>query len=396
MRVGIDVRSLLERQPTGVGEYTLRIVRELLTQAPDIDFRLLASGFKKRALPDIGMESHPRVTLKWMERPNKLVSLSTASMQRPYLDEFLGGVDVFFSPNLNFSALSPRSAHVLTIHDLSFDMFPNFLSTKRRFWHSAVRAKTQAIQADHVICDSSSTAKDLVMRFGIERERISVIPLGVGKDFVGVRQSERERVAKLYGLTSPYILALGTIEPRKNLVVLINAFEEVAQRVPEVQLVLAGPRGWKTGPVFAALRTSQQRQRIKTIGYVEAKDRAALIANAAAVAAASTYEGFGLPALESMRVGTPVLTANNSSLPEVVQNAGIIVDPERPHEVAAGLIAILTDLALHAELSARGRRRALDLDWERAGRETLRVLTGVYRNHMASAHLRRMPTEVTV
>ena len=130
MRIGVDLRSLTEAQPTGVAEYTRALVQEMLRQAPEHEFRLYVSGLRDVELPDLGQKKHPRATVKWLRQPNKWLSLSTSVAHRPTVDSILGGLDVFFSPNFNFIALGPRVPHVLTVHDLSFELFPSFFSFK--------------------------------------------------------------------------------------------------------------------------------------------------------------------------------------------------------------------------------------------------------------------------
>lgn len=381
MRIGIDIRPLEEAQPTGVGEYTRAVVAEMLRQGPEHEFRLYASGAKQVELPELGLAAHPKATVKWLQRPNKILSASTVLTRKPLVDEVLGGLDVFFSPNLNFTALSHRVPHVLTVHDLSFELFPDFFSARRRLWHRAVGARRAVQSAAHLLCDSRSTADDVVSTYGVPREKTSVVPLGVDASFrATLDAADVRRVREQYELPERYAVAVGTIEPRKNLVALVRAFAAARKRVGPFGLVIAGPEGWKTGAFWRAVDASEFADDIQVLGFVPAADRPALLAGAACALSVSSYEGFGLPALEAMAVGTPVVAAQVSSLPEVTNDAALLIDPERPAQIADALTAVLTDDALLGSLVAAGHEREQQFTWEATARATLDVLAAVVDN----------------
>lgn len=382
MRIGIDVRSLLDKHTTGVGEYTREIVNNLLLSAPDVEFRLFASGTKPRTLEDIGLKSIGNASLKWLKRPSKVVSISTSLGQRPYIDAFLGGVDAFFSPNLNFTALTPDCPHVITIHDVSFKLFPEFFSAKRRIWHAATHAESMIRSADHVICDSRSTSADVQKWFDVSIDNVSVIPLGydinkrprlTDKKLADIRQR--------YKLPDDYVISLGTIEPRKNLVGLVRAYEKFRTESPrKCKLLVVGPIGWKSKAFRQAVRQSKHSSDINVMGYVPFEDRVALMSQANCLLNVSSYEGFGLPVLEAMRLGIPVITSNVSSLPEVIGEHGILVNPERPLEIAQALQNILADQSLAVALVKKAHTRAKLFTWDKAAYDTLHVLTSVAEN----------------
>jgi glycosyltransferase involved in cell wall biosynthesis len=387
MRIGIDIRPLLESQPTGVGEYTREVVRNLLQLYPDDVFHLFASAAKPRPLPEIGVQDHPHAVVKWLYKPNKWINATTTLSGRPKLDAILGGVDVFFSPNVNFTALQPWCPHVITMHDVSFALFPQFFSARRRLWHRAVRVPRLVRNAAHVICDSRSTLEDVQQLYGVSREHLSVIPLGVSENFKEITDlQERARVKKEHELPDNYILTLGSIEPRKNLVSLVTAFDHFCERSKEdISLVVAGPRGWKSGPFWSALRRSKYADRIHVLGFVPEKDRPGLISMATCVVAASSYEGFGLPVLEAMRCGVPVITSHTSSLPEVLHEAGILVNPERPLEIARALEALLSDTVLQKKFREKGLIRSAQFSWEKTAEATYDELKKVVHARIASS-----------
>jgi len=380
LKVGIDVRSLIDPQLTGVGVYTRNIVQGLQQVAPDLELRLYASGAEERSLGDLGVSNLGNTHLVWNKRPNKLLSARAALGRGPALDKLVGGVDVWFSPNLNFTSLSPHVPHVLTVHDLSYSLYANFFSFKRRAWHAATHAQRTVTGATHLLCDSHSTAQDLVQWYGVAPERIAVVPLGLASGMGAAEQPTPEDISAARGrfkIGRRYVVAIGTIEPRKNLASLIDAFSILAERSPELELVLIGPYGWKGSGFARAVARSAARDRVHVLGYVNEATKRSLLAGATALYCASSYEGFGLPALEAMQLGIPVLTANISSLPEVTGESAVLVDPERPAEIVRGLSALLVDADLRARLAASGRKRAAEFSWHEAAIKTWTVLKAV-------------------
>ena len=391
MKIGIDIRPLAEAHPTGVGEYTRQIVEHVLAAAPADEFVLFAAGASPRSLRDLGIAERAGLTLHWLARPNKITSATTALVQQPLLDKRLGKIDVFFSPNFNFAALSANCPHVVTVHDLSFLLFPEFLTLKRRLWHQAVRAVDVVRAAAHVICDSVSTKRDIHVECGFRREHISVIPLGGGEI---APPSEAEVVAVLakYKLQRPYIISVGTREPRKNLAALVEAYSLLREKLSEpVALVFVGPAGWKNADFLQALAASKYRADIKQLGFVSDRERSALIAGARVLAMVSSHEGFGLPLVEAMRSSVPVLTAQVSALPEVCGSAGMLVDPERTNAIAVALQELLRDEGLRSALIMRGRRQVKKFSWDQTAQATLQVLQSVAANTSAPLQGKYLP-----
>ena len=223
-----------------------------------------------------------------------------------------------------------------------------------------------------MIAISQATKDDLVAHYGVPKEKIPVVYHGVEPRF---RPTPDPAVPARYGLPSRYFLYLGTLQPRKNLERLLQAYAQLSGDVPA--LVLAGAKGWYFERIAAAIAALGLGERVFLPGYVPDEDVPALLTGALALVFPSLYEGFGLPVLEAMACGTPVVTANTSSLPEVVGEAGLLVDPLRVDEIAAAMQRLLADEALRAELSRRGLERAGLFSWDRCARETLAVLEGV-------------------
>jgi glycosyltransferase involved in cell wall biosynthesis len=366
LTIGIDTsRASVERQ-TGTERYSRRIIEELHDQGVDQRFRLYLNQRQPLSLPQrAGTEQRlipfPRL---WTH-----LRLSTELARHP--------VDVLFIPAHVVPPVHPR-ATVVTIHDLGYLHEPDaHTDWSRRYLDWSTRWSVRA--ARHVIAISEATKHDLIERYRVPEERISVVYHGVDERFRPADVAEMARSCGKLGLGTDeqFILFVGTLQPRKNLVRLIEAFETIADDEPNLKLVLAGRRGWKTDEIDHALATSRHRARILLPGHVSDADLPALYSSATVVALISLYEGFGLPALEAMACGAPVLVSDRGSLPEVAGDAAVIVDPLDVREIVAGLRHLM-DLADRKRRVTRGRQHASRFTWEQAGRDTLEILINAY------------------
>jgi glycosyltransferase involved in cell wall biosynthesis len=270
---------------------------------------------------------------------------------------------------------------VATVHDLTFEHLPD--TFKRRSWMQlrlTVRATVR--RAAHVIAPSEYTRRDLIETYKLDPARVTAIPLAASQHFRPVEDiSELERVRRRYGITRDYILAVGSIQPRKNLSRLVRAYSGLRRergRSNLPQLVLVGKKAWLYGETLKAVEEEGVGDSVVLTGYVSEGDLPALYTGALCFAYPSYYEGFGLPPLEAMRCGTAVLTGNRTSLPEVVGDAGLTADPFDTGAIARALARLIEDPALRAELGARGLERASGFDW----RDTARMTLQVYRRVM--------------
>jgi glycosyltransferase involved in cell wall biosynthesis len=250
---------------------------------------------------------------------------------------------------------APGRALVATVHDLGFHHHPEtYPPAGRRFHERATRIVVA--EAARVLVPSRATARDLAEVYGLEPDRVALTPLGV--ELPPRDPAPARRLLAELGVRGPFLLAVGTLEPRKNLRRLLGAFADSAEELPDHHLVVAGPVGW--GP---ALRPTHDLVRVKLAGPVDDATLHGLYAAADGLAYPSLYEGFGLPVLEAMAHGTPVLTSERSSLPEVAGEAALLVDPTDQAAIAAGLLRLVGDQALRARLAAAGPRRAARFTW---------------------------------
>lgn len=380
MRIGIDIRALAAGKHSGVEEYLRGLLAELFRAAPEHEFILFFNAWGG-VEPDLSFAAgRPNVTVRRFRIPNKLLNFSLWYLRWPHLDRLIGGADVFFMPNMNFAAVSRSCRLIVTVHDLSFEWFPETFSLRQRLWHYFVNLRGLLRRADHVIAVSRSTADDLVTRYHIDPAKVTVIPSGVGEAF---RPLDRNSLAlldvqKRYQLPYRFILSLGTLEPRKNLESLLRAYEalhrDATGELVKYDLVIAGAPGWKCEGLLQAIRRSPVRHHIHLLGFVAPRDKPALYNLASVFVYPSFYEGFGFPPLEALRSGIPVIASHSASLPEVVGDAGILIDPYRPDELREALRQVLSDKDLQLKLRERALVQAARFSWARSAADFLALI----------------------
>lgn len=268
----------------------------------------------------------------------------------------------------NIGPVAKMRNAVLTIHDLSFYHDPSWFKASRAIYYRTAVGQS-AHSATRIVADSRTTADDVHTYLGIPTGRIDVAPLGVDAHFARADDGAIARVIERYKLPAPFFLFVGTVEPRKNVARLVRAWDKVARDLDH-GLVIAGRDGWKTGAVDAEIGGVSQPERLRRIGYIEYKDLPALYSAAAAFVWPSLWEGFGLPPLEAMACGCPVVTSNVSSLPEVCADAALLIDPQNEAALVQALLRIVRDEKLRANLVDAGRARAAQYTWDRTADAT--------------------------
>lgn len=368
MRLAIDVRALMEGRRTGVEEYTIRIITAMRQTAPQHAYRLFYNAATSVALPP-PLASFEQIGLRY---PNKFFNASQALLNWPKWDRLVAA-DCFFVPSFRLVPVSVSMPVVTTVHDLSFERFPEFFSRKRRLWHTAMRPRQLMANSDQLIAVSATTAHDLESLYGVAPSKIAVIHSGLTPLDVSARNSITY-VRGHYRLPPHYLLFFGTLEPRKNIVSIIQAFSAVAARIPH-DLVIAGSPGWLMRALEAAIAASKARERIHLIGFVEEIDKWSLYAGADLFVYPSFYEGFGFPPLEALVSGTPVVTSNNSSLPEIVGKWATLVDPYNVGELAHVILELLQQPVRVSPDVQHAIQQ--EYSWVRAATATLRVIESV-------------------
>jgi len=263
---------------------------------------------------------------------------------------------------------------VATIHDLSFEHLPETFNRRSRA-QLRLTVRRTARNAAQILTLSEFSRRDIIDTYKIDPERVSVTPAAAPPNFAPVTdETELRRIRMTYAIERDYILALGSIQPRKNLVRLIKAYSLLSQDRAQTELpllVLAGKRGWLESETLRAAETSIARKNIRFIGYVPDADLPGLYSGASCFAYPSIFEGFGLPVVEAMQCGTPVIAGDRTSLPEIVGDAGVLVDPFDENTIAAALIRLISDPDGRAELREKSFQRARRFSWTKTARLTL-------------------------
>jgi glycosyltransferase involved in cell wall biosynthesis len=365
---------------TGVGHYT----RELILRLPEIDpdTRYVAWYLNARRLVRPWrwdrrfFPRHPNLVERWTPIPSTWFERTSLRYEQPSLERVLR-FDVLFAPNfVPPPTRTPRL--VVTIHDLAFRRFPETAPLATRRWLTRLdRALRQAAQ---IVVPSEATRADLVDLYPVDAGRVTVIHHGIDHHrFRPAPLSEVKRVRRRYGIDGPYLLFVGGLEPRKNLPALLRAYASLPRGLRPA-LVLAGasvpwnPEGREALAAALGRLPAERRGRVILTGYLSDPDRAPLYTGAEALVLPSRYEGFGFPVLEAMACGTPVVTSNVSSLPEVAGDDAVLVDPADEASIADGLRRVLEDDRLRDRLRAAGPARAARFTWEDVARRTAAIL----------------------
>jgi glycosyltransferase involved in cell wall biosynthesis len=380
MKIGVDLRCFQEGRKSGVAEYALNLLSKLLEIDRENQYVLFFNSFQKTEI-DLGdLVAYSNVEVKIFRYPNKLLNLFFWYFNWPKIDRMLGGTDVLFFPNINFAAWSKKTKAILTIHDLSFERYSETFSWKRRLWHFFVNPKKLSRKADKIVAVSDSTRNDLEKLYEIKSSKIKVIHSAAGENFTVLDRNDLKlaEIAKSYNLPYKFILYLGTIEPRKNIIGIIRAFNQLRSlndaELNKYKLVIAGAVGWKSEKIFSEIKNSPFTEDIIMTGVVAKDDMSAVYNLASIFIYPSFFEGFGFPPLEAMQCGLPVVASNNSSLPEIVGEAGILVDPDKPDEIYQAMKEVLQNRELSAKLRQSGLERAKKFTWQETAEKFLEVI----------------------
>ena len=371
MRINIDLSPAVHYH-AGLGRYA----HELTLALTQIDHANEYGAFFHDGSPNARVDAPlDRLLMHRVPLGAKLwrMSVLLAYFTGVSMDRWMPPGDVFHATE---HLLPPMRAQksVFTIHDLIFRFFPEYHLPLNR-WYLSLMLPRFLGRADAIIAVSENTRRDVSQLMGIPSDKISVIYEGVNPIFHPIRNADEiARVREKYHLPEKFILYFSTIEPRKNVIGLVDAFHMLLARDATIpDLVVAGRKGWLYEPVFQRVRNLGLESRVHFTDWIDQVDAPALISAAEIFVYPSLYEGFGLPPLEAMACGTPVICSNAASLPEVVGDAALLVNPKSANEISAAMTRVLSDATLRDELKIKGIARAAQFTWERAARETLAV-----------------------
>ena len=382
LRIGIDYTAAV-RQGAGIGRYTRELVRALAELDRGHDYVLFAAmgrqrqearskrqeAGSKRQEPDTAWRSN--FQMRSVPLSDRALAILWHRLQLPLWVEFVTGpVDIFHSPDFVLPPVR-RAKTLVTVHDLSFIRYPQCADANLRAYLNKVVPRS-VHRADLVLADSQSTKDDLIELLGVEPARIEVVYPGVEQRFRPIEdQALLEGVRKLYNLPPRFVLGLGTLQPRKNFTQLIEAFADSRFAICDLHLVIAGGKGWLYEGIFATVERLGLEDKVIFPGFVADEHLPALYNLADLFVFPSLYEGFGLPPLEAMSCGTPVITSDASSLPEVVGEAGPMVEATDVEALAKAMKQILEDSTLREGMVIKGLEQARQFTWEKAAAKLL-------------------------
>jgi len=359
MKILIDIRLLSKGGQSGIEEYTKHLITNLLAIDKSNSYQLFYNGWKKHPLPQIWLDKAEIIDRKM---PNKLFDIKSRFLNNSPIPQ----ADLVFTPHLNI--LKTQVPRILTIHDLSFIHHPHFFPRQSRIWHWLQDYKDQIKQASLITAVSNFTKQDLIETLKVPPEKIEVVPLGISEEF---KVLDIERPTSLH---FPFILYLGTIEPRKNVSAIIRAFNVVKanHQLKDLKLVLAGRLGWLYQETLKTYQTSPYKEDIIFWGPVKEEDRALLYNLAEALVYPSFFEGFGLPPLEAQACGCPVIASQRTSLPEVLGSSARLIDPWRINDLAGTIEEVLTT-NLKEKLREAGLVNVKRFNWPRSAQQLLNI-----------------------
>lgn len=367
MRIALNAMQVRAAK-SGVGQYINTLIDSMLRADHFSQFTLYCSPDNAGSY-DFGARNFK--TIEWgLPEAGKTARLL---YEYAFLPRELqsGGFDIFHGMS-NFLPRKRVCPFIVTIHDLSYYVHPERCPwLRRQYWYAMTR-RTMA-NANLIITDSENSRRDIETFFPGCAAKTRVVPLAAHPRFQPALHGRHKSAVTARGITKPYVLFVGTLEPGKNVVRLIRAFDAIADDFPDHMLVIVGGRGWMCEPVYRAARHARARERIMMTGHLHDNELPDFYSFCEVFAFPSLYEGFGMPPLEAMACGAPVVTSKTSSLPGVVGDAAVMIDPESERDLAAALRRVLRDAALRDDLRHRGIKRAAMFSWDATAAETLKL-----------------------
>jgi glycosyltransferase involved in cell wall biosynthesis len=393
MNIAIDIRCLMDRELTGVGEYTNNLLKELFKLDNTNQYYLFYNSLRKVKVPFYDYENVHYIKFNW---PNKLLNLSITLFGAPKIDKMIEkkvnhpnksalsandphirNINLFFFPNISF--FSTDCPYMITCHDLSFEYFPEFLNWKRKLWHRIMSPRLKFENAKKIIAVSKNTARDLTdfslpslhsardsSRNDRGIQKIKTIYSGIADNYKVLKKDnpKLKKIKQKYRLPEKFIFFLGTKEPRKNIDSLVRAFELFKKETgSDLRLIITGAKGWSNPTNYSLLSTLY-------IPYIPEQDKRYFLNLASMFIFPSHYEGFGFPVLEAMACGCPVITSNNSSLGEICEDAAILINSHDVNELKNAIIN-MTDPRVTDFYKQKGLLQAQKFSWKKTAEDVL-------------------------
>lgn len=375
--IAIDYTPAHE-QGGGIGRLVRELVNYLALADTTTAYKLFVSGTRQSALVP-----PPGSNFAWAATPISPTWLARIwhRLHLPIpVETFTGPVDLYHATDFVLPPVHRTTRTLLTVHDLSFVRVPESSTPQLRRYLERV-VPTSVRRATHVLADSEATRHDLIELYNLPEKHVTTLYSGVDARF---QKTHDPDIRQKYNIptTCPFLFSVGTVQPRKNYARLITAVAQLRHDGYDVHLVIAGGRGWLEGPMFETIRNTGMESYVHLIGFVADENLPALYTEATLTAFVSLYEGFGFPILESMACGTPVITSNVSSLPEVAGESAVMVDPYQVDAIVDGLKRLLDDSTYRSTLREKGFEQVKKFTWNRSARQ----LVEIYRQVVEGTH----------
>jgi len=376
MKIGIDISQIVY-EGTGVATYTRELVKSLVKVGDKDEFIVFGSSLRLRRLLKEFLTSLPKENVKgnFSFLPPKLLEFLWNGVHLFPVENLVGEVDIFHSSDW-LEPPTKKAKKVTTIHDLTVYKYPETFFA--RGGHDIVKNQKRKLffakqECDLIICVSENTKQDAMEILKIPEKKLKVIYEAPDSIYFPRNQDEVEKVKNKFKINGDYLLCVGTREPRKNIDRVLMAFVEISRAYPELSLVIAGKYGWGD----KKLKVKSEKLKVRILGFVEKEDLASLYSGAEAFVYPSLYEGFGLPILEAMACGCPVITSNIGSMRELAAGFSVLVDPQSTDSIAENILKLLKNNDLRQELKIKGLKRAGEFSWEKAALQTLEAYRGL-------------------
>ncbi len=360
MRIAVNTRLLLKGKLEGIGWVAYETLKRIVLAHPEVEFYFI---FDRKPDPLFLFADNVKPVVLFPQARHPFLFLWFFELSIPGALRRIKA-DLFYSPD-GYLSLRTKVPQVVEFHDLNFEHFPEDMP-KIHLWHYKKYFPKFAQKAKRIVTVSEFSKQDIVACYGVDPNKVDVAYNGVNETFKPLSEAEKKIVRAHYSFGHPYFMFVGSLHPRKNLARLFTAFDRFKQRSKnDVRLVIVGEKRWWTEPIQQAYEAMNCKEDVMFVGRLSAEDLHKVTAAALASVYVSYFEGFGIPILEAFRCDTPVITSNVTSMPEVAQDAALLVDPFDEDSIAEGMVKVL-DAEVRNDLIEKGRKRVRDFSWDRA------------------------------
>jgi len=371
-RIGIDARVLQDPKPSGIPAYAFNVIKEMIKIEPNNKYIIFFNSFRKieKNIPHFEGDN---IEVKIYHWPNKFLEWFWKLIPYPKIDRVLD-VDVFFSPHFINIPLSKNVMKIVTIHDLSFIKNKRYFPWKKNLWHWQMNPRVACKNFDKIITVSDATKKDVINLYGIEKNKVTTIHNGTRKIYDFYEGQNESAVLKKLGLENKkYLLFLATLEPRKNVEGIIDAFAAINNQIPQYKLVIAGKKGWLFKNIFAKVKRYGLQEKIVFTDFVDEEEKHILFKNSLTFIFPSFCEGFGLPIIEAKNYSIPIITSCVSSMPEIIKDAAILINPHNISDLSKAILKISKNNSLKYILKSK-MTNINETTWRECASQTLNYL----------------------